>query len=573
MNKWIGTIAVVTAISLTLPAVHPTAAKSHPRDPATQGTEALKLDLLARYDSGAGMDRGGAEIVAIDSRHQRVYSVNGDAKAVDVLDLSALSGGQTQWKKSKRISLDSFDLGDFQPGDVTSVTVHPDGKWVAAAVPADPQTDDGIVVILDADGHYLNHVQVGALPDMVTVTPDGTRILSANEGESNDDYTIDPEGSVSIIDVSKGVNQATVTTVGFGDLKPSQVDKDVRVFGKGASFAQDMEPEYIQVTPDGNTAYVALQENNAIAKLNLKEERFERVYGLGVQDHSVQGNELDASDRDGRIHIRNWPVLGLYQPDGFDLFQAKGKTYLITANEGDARGYKGFSEEARVKDLVHPDKAGAKIRLNAKHYEGFNQQELDRMMEEGLLEDDQLGRLRVSAVEGKKDGVYEALYSFGSRSFSIWEVKGDKLKQVYDSGSDFERIIADVLPEHFNSNHRETSFDTRSDDKGPEPESAVVGQVGDRLYAFIGLERVGGVMVYDVTQPNTPHFVTYFNSRDFSVQTGDVQPGDSVTEAGDLGPEGLAFLPADQSPTGDAILLVANEVSGTVAAISIKERK
>ncbi|PTM59864.1 choice-of-anchor I family protein [Desmospora activa] len=564
MKKWMGAIAAVTIFSLILPAADWAGAAPQQQDRLVQGTEKLQLDLLKRYYSGADFDNGGAEIVAVDTRHQLAYSVNGAAKAVDVLDLTALTENGAQWKQKRRITLQSFDLGEFQPSDITSVTVHPEGEWAAVAMPAEPKTDAGVVVFVDAEGRYLHHVQVGALPDMVTVSPDGTKVLSANEGEPSDDYTIDPEGSVSIIDVSNGVEQATVNTVGFNDLQPSQIDQDVRVFGKGATFAQDMEPEYIQVTPDSKTAYVVLQENNAIAALDLENEAFTRVYGLGVKDHSVNGNELDASDKDGRINIRNWPVLGMYQPDGFQLFQVQGKTYLITANEGDARDYDGFSEEARVKDLVNPDKVGAKIRLNAKHYAGYNQKELDRMLQEGLLEDDQLGRLTVSAVEGEKEGVYEALYSFGGRSFSIWEVTDKKLKRVYDSGSDFERIIADALPQYFNSNNNEASFDTRSDDKGPEPESAIVGQVGEKLYAFVGLERVGGVMVYDLSQPQKPRFVTYFNSRDF-------EKGTSV-EAGDVGPEGLAFLSAEQSPTGEPILLVANEVSGTVAAISIQEK-
>lgn len=564
VKKWMGTVVAITVISFVLPAADSVEATLQPQDRSVQGTEKLQLDLLKRFYSGADFDEGGAEIVAVDTRHQLAYSVNGDAKAVDVLDLTALTKEEAQWEKKRRITLQSFDLGEFQPSDITSVTVHPEGEWAAVAMPAEPKTDAGVVVFIDAAGRYLNHVQVGALPDMVTVSPDGTKVLSADEGEPNDDYTIDPEGSVSIIDVSEGVEKATVNTVGFHNLKPAQIDKDVRVFGKGATFAQDMEPEYIQVTPDGKEAYVVLQENNAIAALDLKKEAFTRVYGLGLKDHSVKGNELDASDKDGRINIRNWPVLGMYQPDGFNLFQVKGKTYLITANEGDARDYDGFSEEARVKDLVNPDKVGAKIRLNAKHYAGYNQKELDQMLQEGLLDDDQLGRLTVSAVEGEKEGVYEALYSFGGRSFSIWEVKKKKLKLVYDSGSEFERIIADELPQYFNSNNSEASFDTRSDDKGPEPESAIVGQVGEKLHAFVGLERVGGVMVYDLSQPQKPRFVTYFNSRDF-------EKGATI-EAGDVGPEGLAFLPAKDSPTGEAVLLVANEVSGTVAAISIREK-
>jgi hypothetical protein len=156
-------------------------------------------------------------------------------------------------------------------------------------------------------------------------------------------------------------------------------------------------------------------------------------------------------------------------------------------------------------------------------------------------------------VEG--DGDYEALFTLGGRSFSIWSTDGT---QVYDSGSEFEHIVAASNPLFFNASNDDRNFDSRSDNKGPEPEGLAVGMVGERRYAFIGLERMGGVIAYDITDPYAPLFVDYANNRNFSVDPA------TVPAAGDLGPEGLLFIDAKDSPTNAPLLVVANEVSGTV---------
>jgi len=157
---------------------------------------------------------------------------------------------------------------------------------------------------------------------------------------------------------------------------------------------------------------------------------------------------------------------------------------------------------------------------------------------------------------------YDTLYSYGARSFSIWSADGQR---VFDSGSEFERVTASLIPDNFNGNNDENSFDNRSDDKGPEPEAVAVGIINGQTFAFIGLERVGGIMVYNVTNPQNPEFVQYLNNRDFSVSQADLEAG----MAGDLGPEGLAFISADDSPSGKPMLAVGNEVSGTTTLYSI----
>ncbi|MEC2075101.1 choice-of-anchor I family protein [Metabacillus fastidiosus] len=512
----------------------------------------LPIELVGRYTSGAPISAGGTEIVAYDKKTKHAFSVNGDQKSIDIIDLSVLKKGEKVIPKVKQIPLSSFGV---EASDVTSVAIHPDGGYIAIAAPAKNKTDDGHVVFMTTSGEYIAHVKAGALPDMLTFTPDGKKVLVANEGEPSDDYKVNPEGSVSIIDISKGVKNIknnSVTTVRFDE---KSVDKDVRKIQPKNSYAVELEPEYIVTDKDGKYAYVALQENNAIAKLDIEKKKFTTVKSLGYKDFSVNNNQLDASDKDGKINIRNWPVLSMYMPDGMASYEVKGKTYILTANEGDAQDYKGFSEEARVEDLVNSYK------LNAKLYKGFSQEQLDKMVKDGLFKKEQLGRLKTTTAAPKnKDGKYEAIYGYGARSFSIWDA--NSLKLTYDSGSDFEKITAEAVPNHFNANNTEDELDSRSDDKGPEPESVIVGNVKGKNYAFIGLERTGGIMVYDVTNPEKPRFNTYISSRTFN--------GGKVTaSSNDVAPEGLTFISASDSPTGQDLLLAAHEVTGTIAVYSL----
>ncbi len=493
-------------------------------------TTAISLTPIGTYSSGA-FNESAAEIVAHDPWTQRLFVVNAKSGKVDVLDIRRPASPKL---------LRSIDL----EGVVNSVDVH--RGVVVAAVEADPKTNPGKAVFFNANGRILASVQVGALPDMLTFTPDGKRVLVANEGEPNDAYTLDPEGSVSIIDLPRNISalkQANVRTAGFTSFNNVALDPSVRVFGPKATVAQDLEPEYVTVASDSKTAWVSLQENNAIARLNIESGRFTAIRGLDFKDHALAGNELDASDDDGDINIANWPVFGMYMPDAIASYEYRGRTFIVTANEGDARDYDGFSEEERVKDLS----------LDPSVFPNANV----------LQEDGNLGRLTVTTANGAnpQTGLYDELYAFGGRSFSIWNAN---LKQVYDSGADFERITADTYPQYFNSNHEENAFDNRSDNKGPEPEGVTVAKLWGRNYAFIGLERIGGIMVYDVTNPFAPTFVQYINNRDFGFEP-------DTAEAGDLGPEGLTVIESRNSPIrGVPLLVVANEVSGTTTLFRIK---
>ncbi|NJN20557.1 MAG: PEP-CTERM sorting domain-containing protein [Leptolyngbya sp. RL_3_1] len=497
--------------------------------------EAIRLKPIGTYESGI-FDEGAAEISAFAPGANRLFVTNANANTIDVLDLSDPTA------ISKLFEIDLSPYG----GGINSVAYNSAyGGYIAAAVESDPAHAPGSVVFFDLDGIFQKALTVGALPDMVTFTPDGSKLLVANEGEPEgyEPGNVDPEGSVSIIDVSGGILGLTDADVGFATFnafdsqKQDLIDAGVRIFGPGASVSQDLEPEYIAVSEDGKTAYVSLQENNAIAILNLETGEFEQIVPLGFKDHNAAGNGLDASDRDDAINIANHPVLGMYQPDAIATYTVAGKTYIVTANEGDAREYDGFEEEERIKDLDLADTFGS---------------EAER---EALQADEVIGRLTVTTTLGENaDGEYEALYAFGTRSFSIWDEDGNL---VWDSGDQFEQKLAALLPDDFNATNDENdSFDNRSDNKGPEPEGVTIGAIGDKVFAFIGLERVGGVMVYDVTDPTNPTFASYTNNRDFS---GDAEAG----TAGDLGPEGLIFINRQDSPTGKNLVVVTNEVSGT----------
>jgi LPXTG-motif cell wall-anchored protein len=516
--------------------------------------QALHVEFLGRYTSGAEIGEGGTEIVAYDSVTHRAFSVNGAAKALDIIDLSVLKIGEQEVPRIKQITL--ADLG-VSASDVTSVAIHPDGEYIAVAAPAENKVDVGHVVFMTTDGDYLSHVSVGSLPDMLTFTSDGTKVLVANEGEPNGDYSVNPEGTVSIIDVSSGaasLNDQAVSQVHFTD---DIIEAGVRKVHPDSTYSQDLEPEYIVVDDQNQYAYVALQENNAIAKLDLEKKKFVTVKSLGYKDFSVGENKLDASNDDDEINITNWPVLSMYQPDGMASYTVNGQSYILSANEGDAQDYDEFSEEARVADLVDS------YDLNADLFEGYSQEELDQLIAEGLFNDEKLGRLTsTTSAPMNQQGKYEAIYGFGARSFSIWNA--NTLELAYDSGADFEEITKEVYKEeYFNTNNDENGFDTRSDDKGPEPETVTVGQVQGGDYAFIGLERTGGIMIYNISNPNSPSFNHYFSSRVFNEE-------EAVTAAnGDVAPEGLTFIPAEKSPTGQNILLAAHEISGTIAAYQI----
>ena len=394
----------------------------------------------------------------------------------------------------------------------------------------------GKILFFDNKHQRIGETRAGYLPDMVTFSPDGRYLLAANEGEPHGEF--DPEGSVTVVDLADGIEQAIVKQVTFRDLdRQALANAGVRIAG-GKSLAEDAEPEYIAVSKDSRTAWVSLQENNALAQINIAGARLEKIIPLGLKDHSRPENALDAVDGDG-INIVPRPVFGMYMPDSIAVLEHDGRNYILTANEGDAR-----DEETKL--------SAAKLDPAAL----------------SPAEKKELASLRISNTDGDLDGDgdIDRLHTYGGRSFSVFDTDGHLL---FDSGSDFERITADRLGEFFNSDKDAgNSGDSRSDNKGPEPEGLTIGRSGERTYAFIGLETTGGVMVYDVTDPRAPVFTAYHNPRKFS-SGFDFENKKDMAKAGFLGPEGLCFIPAEDSPTGTPLLLIAYEISGNVEIVRI----
>ncbi len=588
--------------------------------PVVETPSAISLSFLGRYTTGQ-FDESAAEIPAYDAASQRLFVVNAEKGMVDVLDLSDPAN------PSLIETLDGNSV--LAGGEVNSVAVR-DGV-VAIAIESDVKTDDGAVALFNAaDLSLISSVGVGAQPDMLTFTPDGTYVLAANEGEPSDDYQIDPEGSIAIIDVSDSANP-TVAIAGFGAFTDAAElrNQGVRIYGPNATAPQDLEPEYIAVSADSMTAWAVLQENNAIARIDIRSATVESIVALGYKDHGLEsnnfgsGNAIDASD-EGPVEITTWPgVRGLYLPDAMASYDVDGMTYLVTANEGDARAWgednddywagdasKGFVEEFRVKHLVHSDgfdrRAGDDLPPQLRELAAGGLLNHDTFAYCGASagdagdcrEDDVLGRLNITWTMGYRtnadgspvmfdaagnesaDGdrvMYDNLYSYGARSFSIWDEEG---QLIWDSGDAIEQFLASddcmlgsertiACADYFNSGHDEgDAIDSRSDAKGPEPEGVTIGTIGEKTFAFIGLERMGGILVYDVTDPEAPVFMDYLNSRE-DWATEDTES--VLDSAGDLGPEGLVFISAEDSPTDDALLVVGNEVSGTTSVYVIEQ--
>lgn len=554
-------LCVATATSLSVAAPASSAAIVNNVIEHSAADASLKLTPVGTYESGVYAESA-AEIVAFHPDSKRILTVNAHAGQIDVLDASA---------PATPTLIGSISAGEGK--EINSVAVRPDGLAVAAVQQAD-KTEDGEALFFNAaaadlDTAEVGRVMVGALPDNVHLTADGGYALLANEGEpSNElnaegtDYVTDPEGSVSVIKLPEAVEaptQADARIAGFTAFDDQPLPEGVRVFGPSGHDSKpsiDFEPEYI--TSQDGKAFVSLQEANAIGVIDIESATVEKILPAHIADHSQV--PLDPSNKDDAAELRTLPIKGLSMPDSIGAFTAGGQTYFATANEGDARewgvkekdgGSGVYTDEVELKDLVEDGKVceGALGDVNV----------------EELADKKHAGNLKLSNASGwnEEKGCFDELYAYGSRSFSIYDSEGNV---VFDSGAEFEKITAELNEPgifHHNADNEEAEFDDRSDNKGPEPEALTIGTVGERTYAFIGAERVGGIFVYDVTDPATASFVTYVNNRDFST--------DEFAAAGDLGPEGFAFVDKADSPNGEHLLIVGNEVSGTTTVYNVED--
>lgn len=523
---------------------------------------APKATLIGRYAHNVGS--GMSEIVAYHAESRSVFITVDSSSTPSSFQRISLRG------LSSTALTNPTTASNLESGAITSVASHVNGNGftsggvqtlaisgnlLAIAVQATPKTDNGVVAFyrLDAQGNatYLKKVTVGSLPDGMAFSPDGTKLVVANEGEipGNQDFVLaadrsnDPLGTISIITISNGVPADTALTLDFtafddGGARASERPSSVRIGIAGNHFSRDVEPEYVSISPDSSKAHVTLQENNAVAVVDLTSSRIERIIAMGNKDHGLAANALAPSDRvaaTAPFALKSYPnVYGLYMPDGIASFTVNGTPYFITANEGDDRDdFLASGETARVSSLdldptAFPNAAALKANT-------------------------ELGRLTVIKTLGlNSNNQYNKLYALGGRSFSIYNASTGV--QVYDSGSDLEQRAYSTLPVALLGKDQVIG---RLDNKGPEPESVVVGQVNGKTYAFVALERTSAILMYDLSKPSAPTFVQWLqNTTDMA--------------NGDISPEGLSFVPAAQSPTGKALLLAGHEVSGTLAVWEIK---
>lgn len=491
----------------------------------------IALNYIGSFDP-SGANTSTCEIVVHDPASQRLFTTSAIAGFLDIISFADPTAPTV---------VSSIDMNVY--GGVTSVAVK--NGIVAVASPNTNEALNGSVVFFTTNGVFLKQVTVGALPDMITFSPDGTKVMTANEGQPNADYSVDPEGSVSVIDISGGIpalTQANVTTLlftAYNSQEATLVASGVRKLKATSTMSQDFEPEYITISTDSQKAWVSLQENNAIAEINLTNTTISNVWALGTKDISIPGNGMDISDNNGQVLIANWPMKAFYLPDGISNYTSGGNTFIVTANEGDEKEYTGFTERTTV--------GAATYTLDPAIFPNASV----------LKQSYNMGRFRVTNLNGNTDADadFETINCVGTRSFSIFNATTKQI--VYDSGDDFERYTAATLPGLFNADHEDNVAKGRSRAKGPEPEGVTTAQIGNQTFAFISLERVGGVMVYNVTNPNAVTFVDYKNSRSTSAY------------AGDHGPEGITYIKPENSTTGKGYILVANEISGTITIFEV----
>jgi hypothetical protein len=548
------------------------------------------ITLLNAYVEGNVTRVGGSEIVTYTQQDATVLATvaNSAASAYGV-QIMTLSNSASL---SERAYIDySSTFGAVaNMSSVSSVAADPTGRGfgVATFVPTANTSTLGKITFFDLTAGFsggtrnLVTLDVGFHPDSVTFSADGNKLIIVNEGEfnanvANPSSTGNAPGSISVIDLTSVTNtagiaaltNASVNTYDFssgnlasgvnlnGVRNPSvaalgtsgtfigAVPNFTTLAGTDPDFYKGMEPEYATVL--GNKVYVTMQENNAIGVFNMGTSKWEAVNKLGTLTQTIDASDMDGALNAPSISI-NDIVKGNPMPDTLRSFTIAGSDYLITVNEGDART--DDRDISRLGDIAGNDSMNPILDTTA-----------FPATQTGVRANAVQGRLNVSRLDGDTganggtagDGKIDEAVMNGTRSFTIWNAAtGSK---VYDSGestsTNFENILATLDPTRFNMNNGSlANFDTRSDDKGPEPEALTIGQIGSKLYAFIGMERQNGLMVYDITNPASPTFVNYINSQ----------------ANGLISPESMVFIPGAENPTGIALLLTGYEGTGSLGS-------
>ncbi|SET44207.1 choice-of-anchor I family protein [[Clostridium] polysaccharolyticum] len=494
------------------------------------GSTTLEMKHYGRfYADSIDTEKAKLEIVSYSEETGYAYAISGKEQKIEVISVDKPDG------KEEAASFSGMDYdvkndieeknSTFVCGKMTSIAVSPSGRYLAVAVQHKEYNQKGLLVIYRCreDESLSSPViyEAGVQPDMVTFADENT-LLCADEGEPKDGYgetAEDPKGTVTIVNIKKG----TSTHVGFESFTADElIKKNVLIGamdGKPMDPSKDLEPEYIAVSPEEQKAYVTLQEANAVATLDLGAKKFTRIDSVGFEDYANVPVDLV---KDGAYKPKCYPnLVGARMPDGIASYEANGKTYLVIANEGDDRSCGTYTNTWMTTELTNTE----------------------------------IVTMDSSKVLGIPSG--KTALS-GGRSFTILEVTSNGLKEVYDSGADFESITAKVNPQHFNCSSKNTTSECTSAESGPEPENVTVTEIEGRIYAMIGLEGTGGIMAYDVTTPEYSMNVNYICTRDYSSATG-----------GDVSPEGLCVADVEGSP----VLLAAYEVSGTLSAYSLTKKE
>lgn len=513
-----------------------------------------RLEWVGTYESQA-YDEDAAEKVAYDPVKKEALVANAEEGAVDVISLI---------DPTNPVKVGELDvIGDVEAqvpdfvGDAVQA-IETSGNLVFVAVEA----DDGpgyVAIYSTTDLAYLGAVPVNAAPDALTVSANGNVVAGVSEGDGDTPgsvfvITLDPsvcepncaeffvDGGVGFI--SDAVNYAIPD---FGSVEELR-SQGIRIADPDIPTNLQLSPEGITVSPDGSLALVNFQECNAISAMDTSTGEF-----LWIDTYGTEIMTMDPSDRDGEIALASqWggvTIKGLHMPDEIAAFDVDGQTYIVTANEGGG-------DDVRVVDV------GTTCYNN-----------------DFIVQDEVLGRLQVIdsyPVEFDDSGaiICDTITTPSTRSFSVYSIDEDGVSMVFDSGSFMSEKVAETNPNFFNSDDDANDFEGRSDAKGVEPEGITVGTMPDgTILAFITSERVSGIFVYDVSDPENPLFQDYLNRRNF----GDIDISDQVDDGVftyaslDVGPENFAFLPADVSPTCQTAILVANPISGTTTMYNVVE--
>lgn len=499
---------------------------------APSASNELQLSLLSSFSNGTE-GTNSAEIVAYDSTNYRLYIANSIGGKIDIVNFA---------NPASPALITSIAMAPY--GNINSLTVY-NGVVAAAVENSNPQAN-GAVVFFDADGTFINQVTVGAMPDMITFNRDYTKLVVACEGEPQTNYTVDPEGSIAIIDLTPGIAALTNANVAIANFnawngqEAALRSQGIRIFGPGSNVSQDLEPEYITIGDDNQTAYVSLQENNAMAVVDLNTATVTALRPLGFMDYSGD-NGMDASDQTAGIYITSVPVKGTFMPDALAHATIGGTEYIFSANEGDAREWAAVTDVARVSATSLDPTA---------------------FPDQNILKHNQfLGRLNALQATGDTDGDgdKDEIHVLGTRSFSIWNAATGAL--VFDSKDLLEQITSThpTLSGLFNASNTSGAVQSknRSDDKGPEVEGIATAFINGNNYLFVSLERIGGVVLFNIDNPAAPVYSGYYNNRS------------AATNNPDRGAEGIIYIRREASPNNKDIVILANEISSTLSVYQV----